>query len=216
MKRLLLTTASIIALGLATPAMAETDQSKSPPNTPSMSMPAQGASSQSGMTDSSKMSSQKSSMSNDASTSRSSMGSKSDGSASRDMVSTRPTSHKAGSTDVKQAQRALKSQGLYNGGIDGISGPMTKNAIAQFQHKQGLKESGKLDSKTRAQLMASSNGGNSNAMSGSSGIAAGSANSSASMSSGGNVKSLPSSGSLPNGAKMPTDRASSSMRQNGG
>jgi len=121
---------------------------------------------------------------------------------------TKATTHKhasAGSSQTRDAQTALKAQGLYTGHIDGKSGPLTKNAIAQFQHKQGLTESGQLDSQTRARLMASNSGTSSSSMKRDSTI-----------SSSAPVQSLPSSGQMPNGAKMPTDRASTATRGNGG
>ena len=55
--------------------------------------------------------------------------------------------------EVKQAQEKLKSEGLYNGQIDGIEGPETKQALEQFQQKNGLQQTGMLDHKTLSALM---------------------------------------------------------------
>ena len=54
---------------------------------------------------------------------------------------------------VKQAQNALKQQGLYDGEIDGILGPQTKTALTQFQKKEGLQQSAELDQQTYSRLM---------------------------------------------------------------
>jgi peptidoglycan hydrolase-like protein with peptidoglycan-binding domain len=54
---------------------------------------------------------------------------------------------------VKQAQNALKQQGLYDGEIDGILGPQTKTALTQFQKKEGLQQSAELDPQTYSRLM---------------------------------------------------------------
>ncbi len=185
MKRLLLTTASIIALGLVTPAIAQTSQtSNSPSYSSSTTAPA--------------------SASKSTSTS-----------ASSDMHSTKSGHrHAAKSSHTRDAQTALKAQGLYTGNIDGKNGPMTRNAIAQFQHKQGLKENGKLDRETRSKLMASNNasGGASSTM-----TSTGSTGSSSTVAtSSRGVTSPPSSGSVGNGAKMPNERGYTSTRRTGG
>lgn len=53
---------------------------------------------------------------------------------------------------VRQAQQALKHDGLYKGRIDGINGPQTRSAVAQFQKKHGLKQTAQLDPKTMQKL----------------------------------------------------------------
>jgi peptidoglycan hydrolase-like protein with peptidoglycan-binding domain len=55
--------------------------------------------------------------------------------------------------EVKQAQQKLKAEGLYNGQIDGIDGPETKQALQQFQQKNGLQQTGTLDQETLSALM---------------------------------------------------------------
>ena len=66
----------------------------------------------------------------------------------------------ASSSEIKQAQQTLKSDGLYKGQVDGIDGPETKQALEQFQKKNGLKQTGSLDQKTMAKL----NGGSGQAV----------------------------------------------------
>ena len=53
---------------------------------------------------------------------------------------------------VKAAQQALKDKGHDPGAIDGVVGPKTKQALRDFQKKEGLKESGQLDTETIAKL----------------------------------------------------------------
>ncbi len=61
------------------------------------------------------------------------------------------------STRVRQAQQALKQDGLYKGKVDGKIGPQTKSALAQFQKQNGLKQTAQLDRPTMSKL----NGGGS-------------------------------------------------------
>jgi peptidoglycan hydrolase-like protein with peptidoglycan-binding domain len=67
-------------------------------------------------------------------------------------------------THLRQVQEQLKTAGLYKGEIDGIMGPQTRRAIAQFQEKNGLQGTGKLDRQTLAAL------GNTGANRGTSGV----------------------------------------------
>lgn len=73
-------------------------------------------------------------------------------------------------SQVKEAQNALKAQGLYKGQVDGIMGPRTKAAITAFQKKEGLRQSASLDQETYNRLMSmnGSPGGSSTNESGSS------------------------------------------------
>lgn len=59
---------------------------------------------------------------------------------------------------IQQAQQQLRSQGLYNGAIDGQLGPEMKSALLQFQQRNGLPQTGTLDQQTSARLMQSNNG----------------------------------------------------------
>lgn len=53
---------------------------------------------------------------------------------------------------VKEAQIRLKQQGLYNGQIDGIEGPQTRNALRAFQQRDDLRQTARLDRETAERL----------------------------------------------------------------
>jgi len=53
---------------------------------------------------------------------------------------------------VRQIQRALNNAGYYAGDIDGVSGPMTKKAIKEFQEANNLKVDGKVGPNTWSAL----------------------------------------------------------------
>lgn len=54
--------------------------------------------------------------------------------------------------DVAEAQRKLTSLRMYRGAIDGKLGPLSQEAIRVFQRAWGLRETGKLDAKTKRTL----------------------------------------------------------------
>jgi peptidoglycan hydrolase-like protein with peptidoglycan-binding domain len=56
-------------------------------------------------------------------------------------------------SQIQQAQEQLKSQGLYNGSIDGVVGPETQTALSQFQRQNGLPPTAQLDQQTLDRLM---------------------------------------------------------------
>ena len=58
----------------------------------------------------------------------------------------------SGEKDVRQAQEALKNQGHDPGPIDGVIGSQTRQAIRDFQSKNGLKQTGFLDAETKQKL----------------------------------------------------------------
>ncbi len=58
--------------------------------------------------------------------------------------------------EVKQAQQKLKDDGDYKGAIDGKAGPQTMAALKEFQQKNGLSQTGKLDEQTADKLGLSS------------------------------------------------------------
>ena len=59
----------------------------------------------------------------------------------------------SGNTErVKAVQQALKDQGHDPGAIDGVMGPKTEAALRDYQQKQGLKVTGRLDADTSAKL----------------------------------------------------------------
>ena len=53
---------------------------------------------------------------------------------------------------IRDIQQALKNANLYEGNIDGISGPQTRKAIETFQSKAGLNPDGKVGPKTWQKL----------------------------------------------------------------
>jgi peptidoglycan hydrolase-like protein with peptidoglycan-binding domain len=57
-----------------------------------------------------------------------------------------------GSGPVRQAQSELKREGLYDGKLDGIAGPETKQGIAAFQQREGLQQTARLDRATRDRM----------------------------------------------------------------
>jgi peptidoglycan hydrolase-like protein with peptidoglycan-binding domain len=81
----------------------------------------------------------------------------------KDGQSTRPSRSKrmGGSMgNVRAAQEALKAQGFDPGEIDGLYGPHTRAAVANYQRTNGLRETGQFDQATRARLGVESNGNN--------------------------------------------------------
>lgn len=53
---------------------------------------------------------------------------------------------------IRNAQEQLKSDGYYNGVVDGADGPSTQAAIRRYQRDHNLKVNGRLDRKTRKEL----------------------------------------------------------------
>lgn len=54
--------------------------------------------------------------------------------------------------EIRQAQEQLQSEGLYRGKIDGVVGPKTRRAIAEFQQRNGLRPTARLDQNTLERL----------------------------------------------------------------
>ena len=59
---------------------------------------------------------------------------------------------RAGKSQVRQVQEALKAQGHDPGPVDGVMGPHTQEAIRAFQRSQNLTETGRLDAQTSEKL----------------------------------------------------------------
>jgi peptidoglycan hydrolase-like protein with peptidoglycan-binding domain len=55
--------------------------------------------------------------------------------------------------EIRQAQQQLLDQGLYHGRIDGVLGPQSKQALGQFQKKNGLNQTATLDQPTTDKLL---------------------------------------------------------------
>jgi peptidoglycan hydrolase-like protein with peptidoglycan-binding domain len=53
---------------------------------------------------------------------------------------------------VSQVQKHLQAAGVYNGAIDGVLGPQTREALRQYQARRGLPTTGELDEATRKAL----------------------------------------------------------------
>ena len=53
---------------------------------------------------------------------------------------------------VKQAQQALKDKGHDVGPVDGMYGPQTQKGVKEFQEKQNMKATGRLDAQTLSAL----------------------------------------------------------------
>ena len=49
---------------------------------------------------------------------------------------------------VRKIQLALQKKGINPGPIDGVFGPMTKEAVRSFQDRYGIKASGDIDNQT--------------------------------------------------------------------
>ncbi|MGO8921270.1 MAG: peptidoglycan-binding domain-containing protein [Stellaceae bacterium] len=54
---------------------------------------------------------------------------------------------------VRQAQSELKRESLYEGSVDGIAGPKTKQGITAFQQREGLQQTARLDGATRDRMI---------------------------------------------------------------
>ena len=55
--------------------------------------------------------------------------------------------------DVRWAQLELRNRGLYKGSLDGVIGPQTKRALAEFQKSSGLARTATLDQPTADALV---------------------------------------------------------------
>jgi LysM repeat protein len=58
----------------------------------------------------------------------------------------------AASPRVAALQVALRHHGLYGGPVDGIAGPLTKEAVRVFQRRHGLASNGRVERRTRRAL----------------------------------------------------------------
>jgi peptidoglycan hydrolase-like protein with peptidoglycan-binding domain len=54
---------------------------------------------------------------------------------------------------MKQVQQQLKAEGFYKGRIDGVNGPETRHALAEFQRQNNLRPTARLDRNTLDRLM---------------------------------------------------------------
>jgi peptidoglycan hydrolase-like protein with peptidoglycan-binding domain len=70
----------------------------------------------------------------------------------KDTIKNKVTGSK-GSDDVRKAQQALMDKGHNPGPIDGKMGPQTKGALSEYQKKENLKVTGRLDRETKDKLI---------------------------------------------------------------
>ena len=63
-----------------------------------------------------------------------------------------PGGYQGGSSRMAGAQQQLTTAGYYNGAIDGIPGPDTRQAIANYQTDNSLPVTGHLNAPTRQSL----------------------------------------------------------------
>jgi peptidoglycan hydrolase-like protein with peptidoglycan-binding domain len=61
--------------------------------------------------------------------------------------------------DIRWAQLELHNMGLYNSSLDGVVGPETKRALAEFQKSNGLERTATLDQKTADALIGNTGAG---------------------------------------------------------
>jgi peptidoglycan hydrolase-like protein with peptidoglycan-binding domain len=70
----------------------------------------------------------------------------------KDSIRNKVTGSK-GSDTVRQAQQALNEKGISPGPIDGKMGPRTKAALSEYQKREHLKVTGRLDGETKDKLI---------------------------------------------------------------
>jgi len=60
--------------------------------------------------------------------------------------------HQVSSTTVKSVQSELKQKGYYEGDVDGVLGPKTREGLRRYQKEQGLAGDGRLTHETAVSL----------------------------------------------------------------
>ena len=66
--------------------------------------------------------------------------------------------------DIRWAQVELHTMGLYNGSLDGVVGPRTKQALLGFQQSNGLEQTATLDQQTADALISNTGVGEGSSM----------------------------------------------------
>ncbi len=151
MRKLILATASVFALGMAASGVGYAQQAANPAQAPQsneMNQPA------ANMNQPSENMNQPSANTPAANEQGQNAATQSGG------QSTAPV--KVSQQQVRQIQEQLKTQRLYKGRIDGMMGPETKQAIRKFQQQNGMQGTGTLDQQTVAALSNGANGQGSN------------------------------------------------------
>jgi hypothetical protein len=55
-------------------------------------------------------------------------------------------------SQIRSMQAQLKSEGYYNGPVDGIMGPQTRTALAAYQQRHGLPQTAQADEETMERM----------------------------------------------------------------
>ncbi len=66
--------------------------------------------------------------------------------------------------DIRWAQLELRNKGLYDGSLDGVAGPETKQALLGFQESNGLEPTAELDQQTADALIGTTGVGEGSSM----------------------------------------------------
>ena len=66
--------------------------------------------------------------------------------------------------DIRWAQVELRMMGLYNGSLDGVVGPQTKQALLGFQKRNALERTARLDQQTADALIGNTGVGQGSSM----------------------------------------------------
>lgn len=161
MRRLILTTASVIALGIAGagPIYAAGDNMTNPaPTDPSTAAPASGAMAPAtgAATGAAPSSMPQAGASQPATPSPN--GNANPGQP--DMTGAAPAGAGAAMSrsEIRQAQQQLRQDHLYRGRIDGIAGSATRQAVQRYQRKNGLPVTAQLDQDTMNSLLGNGQG----------------------------------------------------------
>ena len=140
MKKLVLATASVLALGIAGMGVGSAQTTSSSPSTqapsPSAQTPYASPNAQSPSTSSQMPSSSTMSQGSQAQSAPVNLS----------------------ESQIKQVQQQLKGAGLYRGSVDGEMGPETKQAISKFQQQHGLNQTGVVDQHTLSALSTNQGG----------------------------------------------------------
>ena len=81
-------------------------------------------------------------------------GTSSGGGSARKSHSTPTPSASYVKPSTREIQKALKNAGFYQGSVDGKMGPVTRDAVKEFQRVHGLTDDGVIGRKTWAKLKA--------------------------------------------------------------
>jgi peptidoglycan hydrolase-like protein with peptidoglycan-binding domain len=149
MRRIILATASAIALGIAAgPIYAQSNATTPAPAAPSATAPASGtaqpSATQPGMTQPGMPSANSGADINQPNTAGATP-------PAADTASASPS-------DIRQAQEKLRQSHLYRGRIDGLLGPETQQAVQRYQQKNGLPVTATLDQATMSSLLGADSG----------------------------------------------------------